>query len=612
MKNAAVNQKRLKRVLVEVALGLALGSILSLLLWFNFLSDWQRRGADLLYTRDTPTGGQVVIVAVDDRSLAELGLWDRWPRSNHAQLVDILQAAGARVIGLDFLLAESSPDDSHLVDSFRRAGNVVLPLAGTLSSPRKAVSGQPMRFDAFLKPNPELLAAAAAIGHVNALPDPDSIVRRISARIAADEGDENAPSFALAVVARYLRLPAVDYMPRNGAIGLAGRRIPVDQFESMLIRFAGPPSRPGVPSTFPVYSYSDVLRGGVNPSVFHDKIVLVGVMASGMLDSHPIPLSGEKMYGVEIFANVVDSVVNNRFLSEQGLPGQFALILLVAVIGAIVLSRFHPAVASLVCAGLVLSYGVVASWFFQRGLLLNVVYPPLALVAVYVAVIINRYVAEARRHRHLTDLFGRYVSRDVLNAVLISFDAGTLQLGGADREATVLFADIRGFSDLAENIPPSDVMAVLNTYLSALVQVIDRHQGTVNKFVGDSVMATWNAPLDQPDHAWRAVCAARDMQAVVAQIRSGHPNVPVVTFGIGINSGQMVAGNVGAEQRMEYTVIGDAVNVASRLCDAARPGEILIGGRTYALVGHAVAAEERPVMTFRAGAQPGAAYCLAD
>jgi adenylate cyclase len=183
--------------------------------------------------------------------------------------------------------------------------------------------------------------------------------------------------------------------------------------------------------------------------------------------------------------------------------------------------------------------------------------------------------------------------------VLAASDAGVLRLGGTVREATVLFADIRDFCCLAYGSSPDQVVVTLNTYLAALVEVIDRHEGTVNKFIGDSVMAIWNAPLDQPDHAQRAVSAACEMQQVIRQLGTGPSDVPAISFGIGVNSGEMVAGNVGSRQRMEYTVIGDAVNIASRLCEQARPGQILIGARTFELTGEVVAVQECPLMNAR-------------
>ena len=423
---------------------MAIGAILSLLLWFNALADWQRRGADLLYSRDSAAAsGQVVIVAVDDRTLAELGRWESWPRATHARLVDVLRQSGARVIALDFLLSEPSADDELLAESLRQAGNVILPVVGVARAPRRASAGHPITFDTFLTPAPALARSAAALGHVNADPDADSLVRRLPVGIVSAETGAEVPSFALAAVIRYLRLPDVDYASNAGVVRLAGRRIPVDNFDRMLIRFIGSPSHPGTGQTFPMYSYADVLHGRVEPAVLHDKIVLVGIMASGMLDSFPTPMGSDKMYGVEIYANIIDSTLQGRFLREEGLPGQLALVLLTALAGAILLSRFHPVTAGGACVLLAAGYGLAASAAFEQGVVLNLIYPLLALISVYIAVLIYRYVTESRRRLSLTHLFGRYVSPAVVREVLASSDAGELRLGGTTREATVLFADIR-------------------------------------------------------------------------------------------------------------------------------------------------------------------------
>ena len=385
--------------------------------------------------------------------------------------MDVLRQSGARVIALDLLLSEPSADDELLAESLRQAGNVILPVVGVVQAPRRASAGHPLTFDMFLEPAPAIARSAAALGHVNAYPDADSLVRRLPVRIVSAETGAEAPSFALATVSRYLRLPKADYASHDGVVQLAGRRIPVDDFDRMLIRFMGPPYHFGTGQTFPVYSYSDVLRGRVEPAALHDKIVLVGIMASAMLDSFPTPMGGQKMYGVEIYANIIDSTLQGRFLREQDLPGQLALVMLTALAGAILLSRFHPVTAGGACVLMAAGYGLAASAAFEQGVVLNFLYLLLALSSVYVAVLIYRYVTESRRRRSLTHLFGRYVSPVVVREVLASSDAGALRLGGTTREATVLFADIRDFCRLAHGLSPDQVVATLNTYLSALVEV---------------------------------------------------------------------------------------------------------------------------------------------
>ncbi len=592
-------------------MGVAIGAVLSLLLWFNLFANWRQHSTDFLYVKraGAAASNRVVIVAVDDRSLEELGRWEDWPRRRHAWLIDALHQAGARTIGLDIIFCEPSPDDEILAEAMARAGNVVQPVLGLTSEPRGVRRGEPVTFERLLKPQP-MLAEASALGHASIYHDQDGVTRRLPAFIVGEEDGEEAPALALAVVARFLRLPTVDYRPQNGYIFLADRRIPVDDFGRMFINYLGPPSQPGKDSTFQVYSYVDVLKGRVDPTAFQDKIVLVGMMASAMPDDHPTPISRETMLGVEIHANVIETILGQRFLREQSLSGQMALVLGLAVAGGIVFCCLHPLWAG---GALVFSLGLywlVVSIAFDQGLILNFLYPSLALPLVYVAAIIHRYFTEERQRRYIVNLFGRYVSPEVVEAVLASFDAGALPLGGTSREATVLFADIRDFTSLAESLPPVEVVKTLNTYLTAMVKVIDEYEGTVSKFIGDTIMAVWNAPLNQPDHARRAVSAAIEMQQAVEKMRSSRADVVAVEFGIGVNSGEMVLGNVGSERRMEYTVIGDAVNLASRLCDLARGGEILLGPRTYELLRGEVAAEARPTIMIRGKKQSLTIYAV--
>ncbi len=591
--------KRWRRLLAGTGLSLAVGTVLSLLLWKpNLFSGWQLRITDFLY-KPAQTSGQVVIVAIDDKSLDEMGRWESWSRLNHARLIDVLSEAGARVIGLDLIFPEPSPDDETLAAAMARAGNVIQPVLGTPSSSQKTERGHFMEFERLLKPQPVLIEASVGLGHANVYPDTqDGVVRRLPAVV--ESGDEWFPAFSLAVLAEFWRLPPVDYyVLGSDYIVLADRRIPVDDFGRILINYLGPPSKAGTDSTFPVYSYVDVMERRVDLSVFKNKMILVGVMASAMPDNYTIPLVGERMFGVEIHANVIETIYQRRFLHEQSLAGQIAAVLFLAIFSGAALSQFRPIWATLLAALILIVFWLWTTDRFDQGVIPNFLYPSLALLCTYIALLIYHYLSEERQRRQVTKLFGRYVTPQVASEVLSSFDAGTLQLGGVSREATVLFADIRGFSSLAEGLQPTEVVAMLNAYLSDLVAVIDKHKGTVNKYIGDNIMAIWNAPLDQPDHALRAVQAAIEMQQAVEEIRRSRADLAAIGFGIGINSGEMVAGNVGCENRMEYTVIGEAVNLASRLCDQAGEGEILTSSYTYALLQGQVEAEELPPVRFK-------------
>ncbi|MFQ6015491.1 MAG: adenylate/guanylate cyclase domain-containing protein, partial [Anaerolineae bacterium] len=425
-------------------------------------------------------------------------------------------------------------------------------------------------------------------------------VRRLPLTI--ESRGERYPAFALAVLSEFLRLPPQDYIPQRGYVDFGGRRIPVDQFNRTFINYVGPPN------SIPIYSYVDVLNGQVDTSVFNDKMVLVGIMATAEPDSYVTPTSVEKMFGVELHANVIETVLQSRFLQTQNLSGQMAVVILMSLLAGIVFPQVRPVRSTFFVLLFLAAYLLISFFSFDAGLILNLVYPFLALTLTYIAILLYRYFYEERRRRAITKLFGRYVSPEVVGAVLDSFDKGTLQLGGTNRVATVLFADIRGFTSMSEKLPPEELMNTLNDYLSIMVEIIFKYEGTVNKFIGDNVMAMWNAPLDQPDHALRAVKAAVDMQREIEALQRQNNKIPKVGFGIGINTGPMVAGNVGSQERLEYTVIGDTVNLASRLCGAAASGQVLISPETHQLVKDEIVGHRLTPMKFKGKEKPIAVY----
>jgi len=225
----------------------------------------------------------------------------------------------------------------------------------------------------------------------------------------------------------------------------------------------------------------------------------------------------------------------------------------------------------------------------------------------YATTIVHRVVAEQAERRHMKDLFGRYVSAPVAREILGLADADQLKLGGARREVTVLFADMRGFTAMSEKLDPESIVAVLNQYLSLMIERVLANDGMINKFAGDNIMAVWNAPQEQPDHALLAVKAALECQQAIDSV-SASDDSPKVQFGIGVNTGDAVAGNMGSEGRSEYTVIGDAVNLASRLCSKAPGGEVWIGPKTGDLVKDAVEIEETEPQYFKGKAEPVRAF----
>ncbi|HZU07882.1 MAG TPA: adenylate/guanylate cyclase domain-containing protein [Chloroflexota bacterium] len=559
-----------ERARLGVGLLLGVGVACALLLayhfqWFTTLQQlahdqFARRQAPARYG-DVPT--RFVIVALDSKTLQQLGRWSGWDRRYYAQVIDTLAAAGARVIALDIGFFEPGPGDADLADAIQRAGNVVLPVLGGLEGP-PAPPPSYRRFSLLEMPLPALRAGAAALGHANILPDRDGTVRSIP--LVAQLEDTVWPSLALAVVAEYLRQPPL-LAQAPPTFTFAGRQVPIAPDYSLRINYVGPPSQPDGQQTFLTVSFVDVLEGRVAPAVFSDKIVWVGLLgAQGFADDYWTPVSTTgKMAGVEIHANAAAMLVRAAFLTPEDPLVTGAAIVLLALAASLLAAGLGVLKGLVVLAGLVAGYLAVSSFAFDQGQLLNLVYPLAAPALAYVAMATYLVVFEQRHGRFLRSAMGRYLSPAVLEAIIR--EPTLLRLGGEKREMTVLFADIRGFTPLAEQLDPQELVALLNEFLTAMTHVIYRYDGVLDKYMGDALMAFWNSPVPQPDHARRACLAALEMLDVLEALRERWRarGVPPLAIGIGINTGWMAVGNMGSDVRFDYTVVGDAVNLAARL-----------------------------------------------
>lgn len=300
-------------------------------------------------------------------------------------------------------------------------------------------------------------------------------------------------------------------------------------------------------------------------SQFKDKFVLIGLTAAGLLDLRPTPLSA-RTAGVEIYAHAIDNLINRQFNRDVPEFTQLALLLLLSLLfGAVVFlirSQSLSFVALAITLALILGGSVV---LLKSGWILRSMAPAAAIVAAYTTITAIKLIAEQRQSLQLRTTFGRYVSPQVLIYLLANPEKVTL--GGERRDMTILFSDIRGFTTISEASEPEEVVEMLNEYLTRMVEILLRHGGTLDKFIGDAVMGFWNAPTNDPDHAYHAVACAVEMIDETARLRRQWEaeGKAAIRIGIGINTGDAVVGNIGSQQVFGYTVIGDAVNLASRL-----------------------------------------------
>jgi adenylate cyclase len=484
-----------------------------------------------------PAPKDVVVVGVDAATFGALN--QQWPfrRTIHADVIDRLRKAGAKLIAYDVQFTEkSSPghedDDSALLGAiFDTRGRVVL--ATTETGPggsNKIFGGGSILRQIDSRPGNALLPL-----------DPGAVRRRVPYSV------NGLKSFALVAAER---VSGKTYTPADFGAGGAW------------IDFHGPPH------SVPYVSMSRVLSGQFPPSAFRGKIVVVGAAAPSLQDVSATSTSGSGLAaGPEIQAEAISTIL--RGLPLHGSPSLLALVLLLAfaAIPPLLSSRLAPIrafLASVVVGG---AYAVVAQVAFDHGRILPVVYPLVTLGLSAVATIAAQYLFESFERRRVRDYFARFVPESVVDEVLAKTD-GDLRLGGVGRECTVLFSDLRGFTSFGEGKQPAEVIEILNDYLTEMSDAILDHGGTLISYMGDGIMAIFGAPLDQPDHRDRALATAREMLERLGRFNARMNERALgdgFRMGIGINTGPVMCGNVGSSRRLEYTAIGDTVNTASRI-----------------------------------------------
>jgi len=566
----------------------------SINLWFS----------DQLFTSEPPSPN-IVIAGIDDNTFETYGRWADWPRSLHTEAIDNLSQAGVKVIGFDVIFTDSSPDDEMLATAMAEADNVVLAAVGTQPvSP----AGAEITYDNFLLPISSLEQAASNTGHANVVPDGDGTVRRLPLIVSSSSG-QVYPALTLAVLHRLFSMPLPqEYLLENGTVNLLARDIPVDTSYGLRINFAADNEKR------PYVSYGDVISGDFDPSLVKNKIVLIGMTATGEPDTWAIPTSASKVPGVLIHAAAMDTILTERFLTGPSTIITLMIMLLLVGVTAFALprcgTRYRTDIAkgAGITVGLFVAYLVAGFSAFDRGYILDLFYPLLLLPVVFVGNALYMVVVEQSDKRFVKGLFGRYISPQIAKEIVSRADTGDLRLGGEQREVSVLFADIRGFTTISEQLSPEATVEMLNTYLSAVSDAVVRHDGIVNKFGGDNIMAVWNAPQSQPGHALLAVKAAWEAQQKVAELQQSDSRLLPVQFGIGINTGIALAGNVGSLGRTEYTVIGDSINTASRICSNATGGEVWIGAETYNQTKDYIETEELESQKLKGKAAPITVY----
>ena len=598
----------------------------------------------------------VAVVDIDDQSLTKLGQWP-WPRTRIADMITNLTKLGAAVIAFDVVFSEPdrlNPDiaadtfrnldeetraklrslpsnDQVFADAIRRS-RVVLGESGIpfiLSDLDKSlpVTGlamlgeepQPFMLEwlGLLRNVPVLEAAAAGRGLFSIRPERDGIVRRVPMIMLAQGVTMPSLSFEMLRVATGTDTIFIK-ADKGGikSIGVKGFQIPTDANGQLWVHFARRDTSILVPA-------ADVLDGSVPPEKIRGKLVLIGTSAVGLNDIKTTPVS-RAMPGVEIHAQVLESALTQAVLSQPsyGIALEFLAALVLGILVLIFAPMFGP--VTLVGMGALFATVLIGtSWYYYSHyrLLIDFTYPLLSTTAIYLTLIFTSFVREQAQRRQIRSAFGQYLSPALIEQLAQSPEK--LVLGGEEREMTIMFSDVRGFTTISESYKhdPQGLTSLMNRFLTPLTNAILARKGTIDKYMGDAIMAFWNAPLEDKEHQINACEAAVDMLERIDELNKlreqeakegGHVYIPI-NVGVGLNTGMCVVGNMGSDLRFDYSVLGDSVNLASRLEGQSKEYgfPIIVGSRTALAAKEKFAILELDFIMVKGKKEPEVIYAIA-
>jgi adenylate cyclase len=598
----------------------------------------------------------VTIVDINDESLEKLGQWP-WPRTQIADLVTTLTRLGAAAIAFDVVFSEPDrlnpnvaadtirnldeetrsklralpSNDQVLADAMRRS-RVVLGESGHPTAVSELDRKLPDTPLAMLGPDPKPLlydfigllrniavleTAAAGRGLFTIRPERDGIVRRVPTMMIAQDVILPSLSFEVLRVATGANTFFIRSDP-NGikSIGFQGFEIPTDRNGQLWVHFAHHD-----PSIF--VSVADVLDGHVAPERIKGKVVLIGTSATGLNDIKTTPVD-PAMPGVEIHAQVLEAALTRSVLSQPNY-GTAVEFLAAMVLGLLVIAfapKFGP-ITLVVVGALFATLLIGTSWYYytQQKLLIDFTYPLMSTTAIYLTLIFTSFVREQAQRRQIRSAFGQYLSPALVAQLAQSPEK--LVLGGEEREMTIMFSDVRGFTTISESYKhdPQGLTALMNRFLTPLTNAILARKGTIDKYMGDAIMAFWNAPLDDREHQINACEAAVDMLERIDELNKlreteaqegGHRYIPL-NVGVGLNTGVCVVGNMGSDLRFDYSVLGDSVNLASRLEGQSKEYgfPIIVGSNTALAVKDRFAILELDFIMVKGKKEPEVIYAIA-
>lgn len=531
---------------------------------------------DAVYQRASTINKKIKIIKIDEKTMKEYGPSTEWGRDIPAKLVEALcmdDATKPAVLAFDvmYIGEKDREQDAYFARVCKEAGNIVL--AANIVYQTKVdryedgVTFVNNRGIEQIEVPYQALKDAGTTAFANTVQDRDGYIR--GAQLFVDTPDGTMDSLAFAVYKLYQQKNGQDIaVPR------------LDSLNQTEFTFSGNIE------DYEDVSLCDVLDGTIDPRVFRDCIVLVGAYAPGLMDSFNVAVEkGSQMYGVEVHANIIEALLEGKFSQPANAVCTGLVYAAAAVLFYFWIRRKHV-VTSLVSLFLLIVGETGAGMLLRsRGYTIPLLYLPLCLVLIFGYKIFSQYLIEKINRTRTLNAFKKYVAPQIVEE-LSKKNNLEIRLGGENRHIAVLFVDIRGFTTMSESLEPEQVVEILNRYLSLTTKAIFDNAGTLDKFVGDATMAVFNAPFDLDDYIFKAVCAAYDIaagaDAIEAEMMERFGRT--VGFGVGVNCGTAVVGNIGCDVRMDYTAIGDTVNTAARLEANAKRGQILISEAVYEAV----------------------------
>lgn len=558
----------LKKIIKFIGLGVILLLIIALIIRQGWFMGLQMGLQNKFYDYDSASS-EIVIVAIDEKSLQadKLGKFTQWKREYYAQAIDILNNAGTAVVGVDITFPDYSfygiEDDQLLKDALLQNNNVILASRYYFDNGNRQIDW----------PNSTLMEADPAIGWINIQLDEDGFVRKIP--LFAQSKEKTIESFSLQIARKYMNADIGDYRVVENKFNFSDSiEIPAitkrdaktnQDVHLMYINYFAEPNK------FTQISFADLLNQNFtdkqgNTIDFTDKIAIIGPTAIDLQDDYLSPVSrGVRMAGVEIHANNVQTIITKQFLRDQSLLSLWILMFIILAFNIALFSFLKIRYTILITVAEIFAILIAGIIAYEFRIFLNVVYPILLILMSFTGAYLLRFIIEQNERKFIEGAFGHYVNKDVVRQIMK--DPKMLELGGSKKNITVFFSDIAGFTTVSEKMEPNELVKFLNEYLQEMTEVILKYQGTLDKYEGDAIMAFWNAPIAINDHALNACLAALENQEHLAKLRQKWmtEGKPAIRARIGINTGDAVIGNMGSENRFNYTAMGDNVNLGSRL-----------------------------------------------